>query len=305
MDLYKLKTFKAVASFLNFNQAATYLNCAQSTVSGQIKSLEDEMGEALFKRSKKRVQLTSAGEKMVGYANRLLAIEQEAIADIAGNAAPLGVITLRAPEAIIDSYFPSLLHQFSAQHPAVHFDISNCLQSSIENELQIDSVDLAFIFSDYLSSTNLITEKIFIETLMLVSGPEHPLADKAMVEASDLHAQTLLVLKTGCGYGLPFRQLMSTHIVQPVSVIEITSVEAIKKCVKNEMGLAILPACSIQKELENKELVRLKWINDLETSIIMVWHKNKRITPVLDDFMKLVRNLKPNSEILRKKCAPE
>ena len=77
-----------------------------------------------------------------------------------------------------------------------------------------------------------------------------------------------------------------------VSIIEITSVEAIKKCVKNGIGLAVLPECSIQKEIENKELVPLKWINDLQTTTLMVWHKDKRISPALGNFMKLVRDLR-------------
>ena len=68
MDLYKLKTFRTVAAFLNFNRAAKSMNCAQSTISVQIKSLEDELGILLFKRTKKRVALTDAGEKMLGYA---------------------------------------------------------------------------------------------------------------------------------------------------------------------------------------------------------------------------------------------
>ena len=250
------------------------------------------MGEALFKRAKKRVRLTSAGEKLVGYANRLLAIEQEAIADIAGKAAPLGAITLRAPEAIIDSYFPSLIQKFSERHPTVPLDISNCLQNSIENELQIDSVDLAFIFSDYLSSSNLMMEKILIEKLILASRPKHPLVSKTMVEASDLHSQILLVLKTGCGYGLPFRQLLSTHIVQPVSIIEITSVEAIKKCVMNGTGIAVLPVKSIQKEIHNKQIVELNWMSDLEVWVVMLWHKDRRISEALQNFMDLVRKLK-------------
>jgi len=73
-----------VAAFLNFNQAARYLNCAQSTVSNQIKSLEDEMGNLFFKRTGKKVQLTPARKKMIVYANKLLSREQEAIADITG-----------------------------------------------------------------------------------------------------------------------------------------------------------------------------------------------------------------------------
>jgi DNA-binding transcriptional LysR family regulator len=71
MDLYKLKTFRTVAILLNFNQAAKTLNCAQSTISAQIKSLEDEIGELLFKRIKKMVVLTDAGEKMLDYTSLL------------------------------------------------------------------------------------------------------------------------------------------------------------------------------------------------------------------------------------------
>jgi DNA-binding transcriptional LysR family regulator len=294
MDLYKLKTFKTVAAFLNFNQAARYLNCAQSTVSNQIKSLEDEMGAIFFKRMGKKVQLTTAGEKMVGYANKLLSMEQEALADITGKKTPQKTICVRGPEAIIDCYFPDLIKKTLAQYPAVQFDISNCLENNIENELQTEAIDLAFIFSDYISSPRLITEKIFTETLIMAALPTHPLAGKPTVDAKDLHAETLLFLKTGCGYGLPFRQLLNTHMVKPACIIEITSVEAIKKCVKKGIGLTILPEDSIQKELQNRELVPLNWAKDLTTPVLMVWHKNKKITGVLENFMHLAMQLRSN-----------
>ena len=291
MDLYKLKTFKTVAAFLNFNQAAQHLNFAQSTVSNQIKSLEEEIGELLFKRSGKTIQLTTAGEKMVEYTNKLLSIEKDAIADITGKTIPVRTISLRGPEAVIDTYFPVLIQEFLTRHPKVQLDISNCLESNIENELQIENVDLAFIFADYLSSANLITEKILTEKLVLATLPDHPLSGKKMIDASDLHGETLLFLKTGCGYGLPFRQLLNTHIVKPDSIIEMTSVEAIKKCVKNGIGMTILPVSSIRKEFQTKELVALNWTTELETPILMVWHKDKKISEMLGDCMQIARQL--------------
>ncbi len=295
MDLYRLKTFRAVAASLNFNQAARYLNLAQSTVSNQIKSLEDEVGALFFKRMGKKVQLTPAGEKMIAYANKLLSMEQEAIADITGRTSPQKTIYVRAPEAIIDSCFPVLIKKTLAQYPAAQFDISNCLENNIENELQAETIDLAFIFSDYISSPRLITEKIFTETLIMAALPTHPLADKPFVETGDLHAETLLFLKTGCGYGLPFRQLLNTPMVKPSSIIEITSVEAIKKCVKQGIGLTILPETSIQKELRNRELVKLRWAKKLETPVLMVWHKDKKPTGILDCFMQLAMQLRSES----------
>ncbi len=298
MDLYKLKTFKAVAALLNFNQAAKFLNCAQSTVSGQIKSLEEEVGELLFRRVGKRIQLTSAGEKMVGYANTLLAIEKEAMADITGKKRPLRRLSLRAPEALIDCYFPNLIHEILIQHPKIDFDISNCLENNIENELQIENADLTFLFSDYISSANLITEKIDTEKLILTARPDHPLSDKKRVDASDLHGETLFFPKTGCGYGLPFRQLLNTHIVRPASIIEMTSIEAIKKCVKSGMGLTILPESSIHKEIKDRELAALNWISNMETPVLMVWHKDKKISEPLKNFMQLARKIISGSGIV-------
>jgi len=109
----------------------------------------------------------------------------------------------------------------------------------------------------------------------------------------------MLVLKTGCGYGLPFRQLLVTHIAKPAAIIEMTSVEAIKTCLKNGMGLAILPERAVRKEIKNRELVCLNWADKLETTILMVWHKDKRMTGVLEDFMTLFRGLHESDLLLQ------
>jgi DNA-binding transcriptional LysR family regulator len=297
MDLHKLKTFKTVAAFLNFNRAAENLNCAQSTISAQIKSLEDELGVRLFKRVKKRVFLTPAGEKMVRYANRMLSIEQDARSDIKGEKKPLGKITLRVSEAISATLLPPVLNEFITRYPTVSFEISNCSDSSLENELQVETVDLAFMIGDYISASSLDCEKIVTKKLLMVSGPEHPLAQKKSVTTGDLHSQTIFFLKTGCGYGLPFNQMLNTNIIKPASIIEITSLEAIKKCVAGGIGLTILPEVLVQQEIRDKKLSILNWVEeDLQATILMVWLRDKKISGVLHEFMECFRRIKKASD---------
>ena len=296
MDLSKLKTFRTVAAFLNFNRAAKNLYCAQSTISAQIKSLEDELGVDLFKRVKKRVFLTSAGEKMVRYANRMLSVEEEARSDIRGEKDPLGKITLRVSEAISATLLPPVLNEFLIRYPTVSFEISNCSDSSLENELQVESVDLAFMIGDYISASSLDCEKIVTKKLLMVCGPDHPLAGKEIVTTGDLHSQTLFFLKTGCGYGLPFIQMLNTHIIKPASVIDITSLEAIKKCVADGVGLTILPEVLVQKEIRDKKFSVLNWVDDnLQATILMVWHRDRKISGVLHEFMECFRRIKNGS----------
>ena len=112
------------------------------------------------------------------------------------------------------------------------------------------------------------------------------------MDAIDLHSQILFLPKTGCGYGLLLRQLVNTDIARPSSIVEFTSIEAIKRCVLNGTGIAVLPAKSIQQEILNKQIVELNWVNDLEIPVVMLWHKDRRITEPLHYLMTLIRKLK-------------
>jgi DNA-binding transcriptional LysR family regulator len=195
------------------------------------------------------------------------------------------------PESLAANYFPNLIQEFLIFYPTINFEISNCSQNDLEVELRSESVDLAFLFSESADFLNLNSEIIFREKLAVISNPENHLVAKKKVDVAALHSQTLFLRKAGCGYGLLLRQLVNTDIAKPSSIIEFTSIEAIKKCVLNGTGIAVLPEKSIQKEIKSGEVVELNFIGHLETSVVMVWHKERRISEVLQKFMQLSRNL--------------
>ena len=78
LDIHLLKTFLAVAAGLSFRKAAAELHCAPSTVTGQIKALEDAAGAALFVRGSRRVELTDQGRRLLSHARRIVDLEGEA-----------------------------------------------------------------------------------------------------------------------------------------------------------------------------------------------------------------------------------
>lgn len=82
LDLRKLKTFQAVAATSNFTRAARQLGYSQSNVTTHIQALERELGAVLFDRLSKSVSLTAAGHRALDYANRLLALAEEAQAAV-------------------------------------------------------------------------------------------------------------------------------------------------------------------------------------------------------------------------------
>ena len=291
MDLQRLQTFRTVATLMNFNQAAGVLNSSQSTVSARIKTLENEIGVLLFKRIGKIVQLTEAGAKMLVYADKLLAIEEEALAEVAGRNATSGLLTIRMPQTVATHYLPRILSDYQPRFPGMRLDITSCALHSLEHELRIGTVDLAFIFADSITAKNLISEILHIEPLVVVSHPNHPLAAMKSVDFTDLEGQVLLLPKSDCGYRMEFEQTLAAKRVKPATVIEMNSIDAIKQTIQTGIGVTLIPEIAVRKEVGKGTLVKVRWVDDMETGVLMIRHKDKWCHPVLEAFMDTARRL--------------
>ncbi|MGC8494771.1 MAG: LysR family transcriptional regulator [Syntrophobacteraceae bacterium] len=289
MDLQRVRTFRTAATLMNFNRTAEVLNCAQSTVSAQIKSLEDEIGTMLFKRIGKSVQLTEAGAKLLVYADKLLAVREEALADLAGKSRPSGLLTLRLPQTIAAWYLPRALCEYQARFPGVRLDITSCAVHSLEHELRIGTVDLAFLFSDGIGAENIEAEFLRSERLAVITHPLHPLTLCRQVGFKDLEGQVLLLPKSDCGYRMIFEQELAAQKVMPATVIEMNSIEAVKQTIMAGLGVTLMPEIAIRMELEQGRVAELNWEDDLETGILMLQCRDKWISPHLEAFMEMMR----------------
>jgi DNA-binding transcriptional LysR family regulator len=140
LDPDLLRAFVAVADHRSFTRAATTLNRTQSAVSMQIKRLEDRLGLELFIRTKANVDLSAAGEGLLGYARRILTLNEEAIGRLAERKVD-GVVRL----GVMDDYgtliIPPLLASFLAGYPKIHVEMETGLTSSMPARLG-DAYDL-------------------------------------------------------------------------------------------------------------------------------------------------------------------
>lgn len=289
MDLQRLQTFRTVATLMNFNQAAEVLHYSQSTVSAQIKTLEHEIGILLFKRIGKSVQLTEAGAKMLVYADKLLAIKAEAVAEVTGRNMTSGLLTIRMPQTVAAHYLPRILCDYQPRFPGMRLDITSCAMHSLEHELRIGTVDLAFLFADTIGAKNLTCELLCIEPLAIVTHPSHPLAARKSADFKDLEGQVLLFPKSDCGYRMVFEQTLATERVTPATIIEMNSIEAIRQTIKAGIGITLIPEIAIRVDVENGEMAKVCWADDLETGVLMIHHKDKWRSPAVDAFMAAMR----------------
>lgn len=196
MEFRQLRTFQAVADHLSFTRAAGQLHLAQSSVSAQIRTLEQELGVKLFDRIGRRVLLTEAGRKLYDYARRIQGMTEEIRSEVSGAGDVRGHLTLRVPETLASVYMPNIVERFNRQHPQVELTFINCTDRQLREELNSGRIDLAFLIIDDIHFSQVNVRLLKTEPLVLVSGPSHPLSALKHVDLTDLNGQTLLLPKT-------------------------------------------------------------------------------------------------------------
>ncbi len=290
MELRDLKTFAAVAASLSFNRAAQALNTAQSTVSARIAALEEELGVRLFDRLGRTVALTEAGLRLQGFARKMLDLEEEARAWVAGAGHLGGSLTVRVPESLCVHRMEGVIRRFRERFPSARLSLISCALDGLEEDLRQGVTDLAFVYMDQLVAGDLKVELLGEEPLVLAAAPSHALARRRKLGPASFQGVPLLLSKGDCSYRRMFEGLLTEHRVEPGTALEFSSLAALKVCLSQGLGVAILPAVAAREECARGLLRELAWTGDpLATGILMVWHRAKWISPLLGTFMDLTR----------------
>lgn len=290
MEVRQLQIFRILAEELNFTRTAERVHTVQSNVTAQIKALEDELGAPLFDRLGRKVTLTDAGRRFQPFAEQALAAMEQGTHAIQNGAKASGPLRIASPESLLTYRLPEVMRAFRRRFPCVELQFRPHSDATLAAELETGKLDLVIQMCDAVSnpahkSIGLHTERIF-----LVADPSHPLANHRTVEPLDLSGQKLLLTESGCGYRAKLDRVLALQGVRPGNITEFSSVEAMKQCVRARMGLALLPAVVVARELRQNQFTTLRWAGpSLDISAHAIWHKDKWISPAMAAFLELVR----------------
>jgi len=294
VDLRTLHTFRVAARTLSFTRAAAALGYAQSSVTAQMKGLEESLGVALFDRMGNRLQLTDPGERLLAYADRLLALAEEAQAAVRSDE-PRGALALTAPETVCTYLLPPLLRRFGEACPAVQVRFVPLHVREFKRALLDGVVDAAFILEEAFAPGALRVEPLRDEPLAVVASPAHPLAARPAVVARDLVGEPILLTELGCSYRNRFERSLIQAGAYPARRMEFQSVEAIKRCAEAGLGIAALPRVAVAAELAAGRLAELAWRDlDLGVRTQLAWSEARWTSPALAEFVGMaVEILRP------------
>jgi DNA-binding transcriptional LysR family regulator len=290
MELRQLEIFRILSRELNFTRAAARAHCVQSNVSVQIRSLEQEFGFQLFERLGQQIRLTSHGQRLLPYAERILRLVEEARMLAKDGSAPAGTLVIGSPESVLTYRLPPVLQAFRAKFPDVELVIRGIGNGELVPQLEQGQLDFGLVIEDAVKDPHLQVETLCSESVTLLAHPRHPLAARTFVEAEDLRDEAFLLTDPGCAYRFKLEQAIGETHVRPKTVMEFSSVETIKQCVALGMGIACLPTIVAESELATGKLVALRWLGaDLTMRTLVAWHKDKWLSPAMNAFLNLLR----------------
>ncbi|WP_321936567.1 LysR family transcriptional regulator [Paraburkholderia sp. J8-2] len=170
LEIDLLRSFAVIAEVRSLSRAAERVGRTQSALSQQIKRLEEIVDQPLFQRTGRGVALTSPGERLLVHAQRILRLHDEAMADLCGTGLS-GSIRFGCPDDYAAVFLPSLLRQFSSQHPHALVEVVCVPTPRLLEQLDKRAVDLAMV-SLPLNAGDTDDEIIRREQLVWIGSPE-------------------------------------------------------------------------------------------------------------------------------------
>src|SRR5215468_6174057 len=144
LDIDLLRTFAAVADSGSFTAAGELVARTQSAVSLQVKRLEESLGQRVFERTSRSLALTPAGETLLGYARRILELNDESVRRIAEPPVS-GEIRLGITEYFVPNELPAILARFAAAYPGVHLEVRMGLSRDLREQLTQKEFDAVIV----------------------------------------------------------------------------------------------------------------------------------------------------------------
>ncbi len=289
MDVAALRVFLAVAEERGFSRAAVRLFRTQSAVSQAVRRLEESLKVDLFDRTTHEVRLTEAGKTLLGYAERVLAVTDEAeraVRDVRD--VKRGRVVIGSNEAGLEVLLP-LIARFRESHPGVEFEVKRSPSRLLAGEVLATALDFGVV-TFVPQEPGLRTVVLASDELVVLSHPSHPFARKERVTLEEFGKATVIAHSDPS----PARErVLRTYAERGVELnvkVSLPSLDGVKRAVERGMGVALLPRRTALSELESGRLAastlpELRRPRDLR----LVFRAAGNFGPAAHAFLEMVR----------------
>jgi DNA-binding transcriptional LysR family regulator len=292
LDLHKLEIFVTIARLASFTRAADNLHMTQPTVSQQLAILEAQIGTPLIERDTRRLRLTAAGEALLPYAEKLLALSNEAT-EATRAAAGLADRTLRlgVGHTMAIYLLPGLLSRFQARFADQTVRIAVGNTSELLALIASEAAELALVGSP-AEHPDIVVTPFMHDHLVVIVAPNDPWADRSEVELEELRGRTLLTREAGSALHANVERLFGASIFSSGSTILLGETEAIKRSVEAGLGIALIQGIAVEREVAAGNLRKLKLLGgDDSRTYAYARHRRHELSSAARNLITLLDDL--------------
>ena len=289
MELRHLRYFVAVAKELSFTRAADRLHMAQPPLSQQIRQLEDELGAQLFSRTRRRVELTEAGQAVLAQTRRALA-EAESVVRVARRfvAGEMGDLKVGFSSSAAYAIMPAILRTFRTRFPEVSLILEECSTEEQIASLAVHQLDVGFVRLPVENApAALIFKTIVREPLILALPHKHRLGRRHTLPLTALAKEPFVVVARQSGPGMhdQIEMLCRRAGFKPEVAQQAMEIQTIVGLVSAGLGIAIVPA--LVRGLQGGRADRPLAPASAFTETALAYNRENRLA-VVDSFLDVV-----------------
>lgn len=298
IELRHLQYFRVLAETLHFGRAAERLHISQPPLSRQIALLEEELGVKLFDRSRRRVELTDAGQRFyLDTATVFSAFEQAKRNALAAARGAAGELSVGFMMSTAYSVTPAITRQYAAQFPQVNLKLTETLPMDLAQDIADGNKDVAIMYRPQ-DCSGLETVTIYREDMTVVLPPGHRLLGKQVVDPRDLAGETFIIVPRHIAPALHdmIVNYCLQHGVTPNIGLEINMQQTIVNLVGEGLGIAIVP-----KSMRNMRLTTTTFRALADAPIIevvLVWKADNH-NPCIETFVNSARQVGAEAELAK------
>lgn len=289
MEIRTLITFSKIAELNSFSKAADQLGYAQSTVTMQIKQLENELEVPLFDRMGKSIYLTEDGKQFLIYANQLIYLAEKAREDVAKKI-PKGSLRLGVLGSICSSILPPILEEYHSLCPQVEMVVKIATTLDLVEMLNTNAVDIMLTLDDEFNHADWIKVAQRKEKIVFICSTTHPFAHQKEVDIQAVMKEKFILTEKNCNYRHKFEEYLLKKNLQIRPYLEIGNMPIIQEFVGNHAALSLLPEITVEKKLREKSLATFEIMDySMEMWTQLFYNKKKWQTPAMRSFIALLK----------------
>ncbi len=288
MELRQLEYFVAVAEEANFTRAAERVHVAQPAVSAQIAKLERELGEPLFDRARREVQLTAAGQAVLPHARAALAAAADArtavaeLSDLVRGSVTIGTVTAH------DVDMPSLLAQFHEAHPHVDITLSTANSDELIEGIRTGQSDAAIVSVGAELPSGLAAVVVTDQPIVAAVALDDPWHRRRTLRLEDLAGRAVIALPVGAGIRNQFDRACADGGVDVHVAFEASTPHALADLAARGLGVAVLPQSMVRSRTD---LHLIMLMPALRGRLVFAWRAGGPMSPAARELVNMARRL--------------